>query len=1300
MSEREELQKSLAALEAQRETLGEAVVGPAITALREKLASLEAQPPALHNQTIGGGKRQRKLVTVLFADLVNFTAIAEHMDPEDVQSLIKTYFERWKQIIEQFGGSVEKFIGDAVMAVWGAQTAREDDAESAIRASLMMREALRTEAWSLEVSNRQRDENPFLASGLHMRVGINTGLVLVGELAENAQFTIIGDTVNTASRLEHAAPVDGVLITHDTYRHVTGVFEVQPVEPLALKGKSEPVQTFLVFQAHPQTFRSGTRGVEGIQTRMVGRESELEVLQNTWAAVSGMDFPGKAPDLQVGEAGFGTFRIDHRAADEHSHRARAVTVVGDAGLGKSRLLFEFQNWIETTPCFYYRFQVRAVEQITEMPYALLRYLFALRFQIQESDGPAVARQKLEEGFLQFFGQGDQEKVHFIGHVLGYDYSASPYLRGILADFKQICDRATIYLVEYFSAAASCQPVVIYLEDIHWADENSLDLLRQIQDAINDKPLFILALTRPTLFDRYPQWGQGLMKHQFLALKPLNKNDTYALIEDILRKVRYIPPALRDLVADEAEGNPFYIEELIKMLIEEGVILKDETSNQEKRGWRVVTERLTRLHVPPTLTGVLQARLDALPEMERETLQVASVIGRVFWAEAVRSLMLNSPSGELRYHANRVESILRALNEHELIFQRRSSTFALTEEYVFKHSILHEVTYETVLRSDRRIYHGAMARWLAGQGGERADEYAGLIASHFEKADEMALAGGWYYRAGRLAAAQYAGQDAVAHLSKALDFTPVGMCEERYLILRERLAVYDLSGNREAQEVDLELLTDLAERLGDVERRAEVAILSANLFEVLGNYLYAQTAAQNAIRLVEEQPEFCHSTAGQLRLAESYMAWGVASMRSEDYPKAHDSLQRALYLAREIPPDVLLLSRAARLQADALRHLGNLFYFQNNTSAGYTCHNQALELYQKMGDLRGESYALVSLGVLAIQANQLSEAIDYQERGLKVSERIGDQLGQARALNNLGDIYAQMGDYERALPDLVFSYEIFERINHRHGKVVALANLQDVYTRLGKFDQALTCNRKWMEIVRLLDDHLAQALAYEGAAHFYLWVGDFSRAKIELERAEEIIIKLGEPNRVAGLHFLQAEWNLRIGEVQSAIQAAQNALELARAGSDRHLQAQLLTVLGLALTNAGQFEPARSTHQEGEKIHLETGFSGRAVESHLYQGAALLAAGDPAQALEYVQQFIDYEANSPLGLLEDPFGDFWVVYQILQANRDTRAQIVLSRAHSLLMARAQQIHDADLRRCYMELMPAHRAIQLEWDAEMR
>jgi class 3 adenylate cyclase len=329
--EKTKLEQAIAALESQRGILGNAVVETALGPLREKLEALAARPDP----------EQRKLVTVLFADLVGFTAMSERLDPEDVRQIQQAYFAEITRPVMERRGNVEKYIGDALLAVFSLVQAQEDDPDQAVLAALGMQTALADLNQSLESKTGVKLEQP-----LQMRVGVNTGLVVVGMRSEG-DFVVTGDTVNLASRLQNAAPPGGVLIANDTYRHVRGAFDLQPLEPLTVKGKHDSVQVYRVMAAKPRSFRTRRRGVEGIATRMIGREPELKTLQNAYLAM-----------IEDGER-------------------QMVTIVGEPGLGKSRLLYEFENWVDLLPEKVMLFRGRARQETRMLPHRLLRDIFSL-----------------------------------------------------------------------------------------------------------------------------------------------------------------------------------------------------------------------------------------------------------------------------------------------------------------------------------------------------------------------------------------------------------------------------------------------------------------------------------------------------------------------------------------------------------------------------------------------------------------------------------------------------------------------------------------------------------------------------------------------------------------------------------------------------------------------------------------------------------------------------------------------------------------------------------------------------------
>ena len=703
MTDLEQLEQAITALENQRAVLGDEVVDATLVSMREKLfALIEAQ-----NAT-----QQRKLATVLFMDIVGSTSITQDLDPEDTMVIMDTALQRLAIPVYAHGGRVTRFMGDGFLALFGAPVARENEPEMGIRAGLQILDEAQVYAGEVQAQWHIPDFN--------VRVGISTGLVIIGGDTE-AENTIMGTTVNLAARLEKAAKPGTLLISHHTYQHVSGIFDLQILEPITVKGFAAPIQVYQVYRVKPSAFRMMMRSVAGIETRMVGRDPELLMLQNM-------------------------LRDTIEDAEVH-----VVTVIGDAGVGKSRLLYEFEKWIELLPEEIRNFKGRATPET--IPYGLIRRIFAHRFEILESDSAAEVREKFRAGISTAL---DSDQADLVGHMLGLDFTTSQVVQAQMGG-ECFGELATAYLVKYLRVIAR-EPTVIFLEDIHWADDSSLDLLDYLVAAVPDTRLLVICLARPTLFERRPSWGEGQEFHTQINLKPLSRRASRALVGEILQKAGNVPTDLRDLIVEGAEGNPFYVEELIKMLIEDGVIVYGEDQ------WRVELGRLAGVHVPPTLTGVLQARLDSLPPEEKMLLQRAAVVGRLFWDAAVTEIEAKVEGGLDR---EKIASLLEAVRDRELIFRRERSAFAGAEEYIFKHALLRDVTYETVLLKLRRVYHKQVASWLEAAAGNRIGEYLGLIAGHYELAGEREKAVEYLLRAGDKARLTYACQEASGYYQRAL-----------------------------------------------------------------------------------------------------------------------------------------------------------------------------------------------------------------------------------------------------------------------------------------------------------------------------------------------------------------------------------------------------------------------------------------------------------------------------------------------------------------------------------------------------
>jgi class 3 adenylate cyclase/tetratricopeptide (TPR) repeat protein len=963
----EGLKHTIAEMEAQRASLGDAVVDAGLLPFKRKLDELvamlqvgEAQPPAEPAQ-------QRKLVTLLFMDIAGSTAIAQHMDPEDVREVFDIALKKLALPVEQYGGRVTRFMGDGFLSIFGAPTAREDDPEQAVRAGLQIIELASELAPELEAE--------WDIPNFQVRVGINTGLVALGGLTE-AEDTLMGAAVNLAARLESAAPAGGLLISHNTYRHVRGVFDVELLDHITAKGFDEPVTVYRVLSAKPRAFRVYTRGVEGIETHMVGRETEIKYLQDAL--------------LNAIEEGEG----------------QMVTIVGDAGVGKSRLLYEFQDWIDLLPPpAVFLFEGRGRQEAQLLPYALLRDLFAFRFQIQDNDSAEIARQKLETGFAEVFGkdQDGEMRAHLLGQWLGYDFSASPHLKGVLSDAEQLRNRGLMYLGVYFREISTQSPVVIFLEDIHWADDSSLDALNWIEERLHHQRLLIICATRPTLFERRPYWGEGQTHHTRLDLRPLSRRESRQLVAEILRFVQEIPAELRELVVEGAEGNPFYVEELIKMLVEEQVILKGEEA------WYIEPERLAQIEVPPTLAGVLQARLDSLPPQEKVVLQQASVVGRLFWDRVVAYVQASGDGG-----AEIVPEALNALRGRELIYRREETAFAEAREYIFKHDILREVTYESVLKRLRKVYHGLVADWLITHSAGRLAEYTGMIAEHLLLADRQEQACEYFIRAGEVALGSFANGEAETHFRKALELQPDQA--QRAACLAGLGETLGIQGSREEADQTLRQAIELYHKMGEPEQVAnQYVCLAQSHFHV--DYQRAWAVCQEGLARLEGVPD----SPGMARLlAEAGRAAWFAVQPTEEAvslctqaiamseylgivePRVEASITLALtYEDAQQAIDILRvaveLSEAHRLLRTAGRANVDLGYFYDinlvRTAEVFQHARKAAEIARQMGDIDRMIMALANAVEAKVNLGQLSSVEDFVAEFLQQTSATESQVNE-------------------------------------------------------------------------------------------------------------------------------------------------------------------------------------------------------------------------------------------------------------------------------------------------------------------
>ncbi|MBP8948641.1 MAG: tetratricopeptide repeat protein [Candidatus Promineofilum sp.] len=1084
MPDRHQLEQAIAVQESLRGTLDDAILDATLDALRRQLAALEPEAAP-----------RRVQATLLFLDLAGHTGLIQGLDPEEIVEVIDRALARLAKPVKRHGGRIVRYQGDGFKAAFGLPTAQENDPDRAVRAALeIVSEAGRIAA-ELEAERG--------LPGFQVRLGIDTGLVLIGEGAEGED-SVTGLPVNLAARLEGLAELGTVLISHHTYQHVRGVFDMQPLPPIAVRGFAQPVAVYRVLRPKARSFRTRRRGVEGVETRMVGRDAEMHALQTHFHAV-----------ITGGQA-------------------RSVVVVGEAGLGKSRLLYEFENWGDLQPVNVQLYRGRARLETQHLPFGLLRDVFVFRCGIYDDDAPPTVSDKLVTGFRSLLGDDMAEMAaHRVGHLLGYNFSASPHVQPLLADAKQVRAVALQHVTAYFRVATDRAPLVLLLEDLHWADDSSLEAIELLVTSLRDRPLLVLGAARPSLYERRPEWMANRPTHHRLDLSLLADDASSQLVAEILQKAGVVPDRLRDLIVERAEGNPFYVEELIKMLIEQGVIERvasdalrvtdEEQSSLAPRHsslaetWLVHLDRLDAVHVPATLTGVLQARLDSLPATERETLQRASVVGRLFWDAAVVYVGDDDPAS--------VASVWPALGRRELVYLREETAFEGTHEYVFKHALLRDVTYESVLLRRRRDYHRRAAEWLIAAGGDRVDEYADLIAGHYAAAGDAATEAQWQARAGKHAAARFALPEAERAISRALELLPAAEAMIRYELLLERESIYQLQGRRELQAADLAGLAELAAQLDDAPRSAEVALRYGSFYNFTGDYVAALDAAATAEQLA--------AAAGDTaRQAKAHLQAGQARRARGEYDLARAEFHGALDLARPGAPYV---------QAEALRALGNTAQEQGDPTAQRETFQQALALAREVGDRRSERRTLNSLGVMEENEGNYEAARAYFEESLALGRAIGDRTGIGTVLGNMGVTAMDTGDLAGARANFEEALDIARETGDTVGVHVWLLNLAFVVATEGDVAAALAYYDEAGRGFEEAGDRSSHGYVLNGIGRVLLETGRAAEALAPLQAAIGLRQELAQPHLLAESRLLLAEALADSGDVPAARVLLEQAL---------------------------------------------------------------------------------------------------------------------------------------------------------------
>ena len=931
---------------------------------------------------------QNKVVTALYANAAEYAEVLAALRGSEAARLaLQTWWERARSIIDAHNGVILE-QGDAhLLAVWGGLASREDDAVHAVQAALQLQAALRELNAGVFVES---EEEP-----LPLKIGLSTGTALLTPDTRSSLYTATGLPITLARRVSEQA-IGLVLITHETFREVYGAFDLLSDDRLKVRGRKVPVPTYRVLAAKARAFQVRTHGVEGVETKLIGRRAEMEILHKA--------FLNAVEDQET----------------------QVITLIGAAGLGKSRLLDEFDKWAELRPERYRRMRCTATSALRLRPYALWREVLAWRCNIFDDDAPDVACEKMERGIADLTGQTDLEAAHLLGQLIGLDFSRSHYVRGLIEDPTQLIRRSRQLFVRLFERASRLQPIVLLLNDIQHADDASLDLLMELIAAQPNLPLLVVCTARPELVDHRPTWGQGVSGHTRVDLRPLDKRDSRDLAREILQKAPEVPKSLRDLLVVRAEGNPLFMEELVKMLLDDRVIIRDRRDDQEV--WHIAADRLEQLRVPPTLAGLLQARFDTLLYTEKLILQRASVIGRVFFDAALQAL---DAVDETRVPDASV--VLQQLVEREFIYQRETTRFAGSVEYVFAQTLVRDQIYATLVSRQLQAYHLALAQWLAAP--ERTDEYLPLIAEHYERAGETARAAEYLTRAGEQAVQRSAYREALAFFNRARELAPASLS----LLLWSGEAKQH-QGEFESAQLDWQAALAVA-------RAANDRLFSARVLFRLSLSASARGDLAAMQRYLDECLRLARAVNDQTTLAEALYGRGNMLWRQGHFTEAEASLREALPLARALNNHILELYVMSRL--------GSLLLSRRQITAAHELYEEACDLARRLNNPERLASALNNLGEIDRLEGRYVEARERYREALHLQREVGNPSAGSIALLNLGWIAVEMNDWPEA--ERLFA-EVLRRsfqLKAWPQTLEAIVGLADLRARQGAVSQALT-----------------------------------------------------------------------------------------------------------------------------------------------------------------------------------------------------------------------------------------------------
>jgi class 3 adenylate cyclase/tetratricopeptide (TPR) repeat protein len=1060
---------------------------------------------------------ERRLVSVLFADLVGFTTLSESRDAEDTRELLSGYFDQARTVIERYGGTVEKFIGDAVMAVWGAPVANEDDAERAVRAALELVAAV-----------------PELGPGLKARAGVLTGEAAV-TLGAQGEGMVAGDLVNTASRIQSAAEPGTVLVGESTKRATEAAIAYEDAGSHELKGKTEPMSLWRALRVV-----AGTRGAmrsSALEAPFVGRDRELRLVKELF----------------------------HGSADEQ--KAHLVSVTGIAGIGKSRLSWEFEKYIDGLARDVYWHRGRCLSYGEGVAYWALAEMVRMRCDIVEDEEPGSARAKLRATVEEHIPDSEERRwvEPRLAHLLGLEEGAAGDQENLFSAWRILFER----LAEHW-------PTILVFEDMQWADESLLDFLEYLLEWSRSHPLYVLVLARPELVDKRPSWGAGKRNFASLYLEPLSEQSMGDLLTGL------VPGLSNDLQArilERAEGVPLYAVETVRMLLDRGLLAQEGNVY-------TLTGPVETLEVPETLHALIAARLDSLTQEERRLVQDGSVLGKTFTKNGLTALTGLADAD--------LEPLLVGLVRKEVLSIQADPRSPERGQYSFLQDIVKHVAYETLSKKERKAKHLGAAEFLSSVWSAEEDEIVEVVAAHYLDAYDAAPDD----------------PDAEEIRSKA-----------REMLVRAAERAASLAANSEAQRAyeraieltdDARLQAELHERAGLMARVGARSDDSAVHFERAIELFETACATHPAARVSARLAEILWQDRGRIEqgLENMERAFEVLSQEEPDEDLASLAAQLGRFLFFAGQSDLALLRIETALEIAEARGVPEIFSDALNTKAiilagrgrrlealallPYALH-VALENDKPLASIR----AYYNLADTLCHVDRYEEAADAVRDGLALARRVGDRLQEWQFLGQVYPYFA-LGAWDE-LESMIaeISEEHWSELRQAWSGILFGATVKAFR---GRPDDAETLTRRCAELESSAD-HQERAAFHLGRGNILLMSGDPARALEAAELAFEERKTMGITAEYVKQSFVTAvEAALELGDLGKAEELLAVVEALPPGSSSQFLQAQSARFRARLAARRGDADEAERRFKRATGLFRE-------LALRFYLGATQLEFGE-------------------------------------------------------------------------------------------